>query len=584
MRIQNLVLIAVALVTYRVVAEEDPGPHLTQSHLFQESGLLAGVTSWAHLSFTVNLTEVDQELQIADYLAKKFKEMKKNTEDEDALRIIRLYEGVLMRRVRQIKREWSNLRNIFTHPEQVLAEGGRRVRRFIVATAAVVSTLLGVLNLQELLHLSNSIEAEDSEYIVNVLQDHELRVSLLEQKVLKINGTVEKIKKVLQKNVLLTHVEALSVQIEMYLDVIAFEVNRYKSGLSGLLSGKITPDFIDSNKLVGALSRLAIKAKQGGYVLPTLVQHIFQLPTSFISKNNVVQVLIHLPMLRETDLLRLYKFIPLPISLNVSHQHLTLDQTGGMIAVTDDLSGYSLVSEEEEKDCQTISNVKFCPHHNVLYRNFNQFCLSALFREKASVISEVCDFSVAPAHYEAKQLGPTRFLLYHPIEDKVQIQCTTGIQTIKFKGSKILNLDPDCKGVNDKYSFVAERNVGLNFSYHFSTVSTSTKQIFEGFEVDKLDFRVQNKPIKVRDIVSEYRARHRASAGFFGRLGAGAASLCILVILGVLVFLIVRTCLRGRQKKPVQAVELNVHQPPAVQPAPPAHLGDDGQPAQPWEL
>lgn len=104
------------------------GHSVKHEHLFKKQGLVAGVTSYGHLTFDIDLSAVDTDLRNAESIAELFKKTKKDPSVESEVRRVAasIYQS-LSRNIRQTQREWDNLRWSLETPVEV----GGRVTRFI---------------------------------------------------------------------------------------------------------------------------------------------------------------------------------------------------------------------------------------------------------------------------------------------------------------------------------------------------------------------------------------------------------------------------------------------------------------------
>lgn len=219
-------------------------------HLFKQQGLVAGVTSYGHLTFDIDLSAIDLELQKAESMANLFKEVVRDPKvDSKVHRVSRSIFLSLKRNIRQTQREWDNLRWSIETPMEPGSRNTRFIASSIIATIGAIGSIASVFSLGELLTLSSSVDAQSegtTDFIIETLQNHEARLSVLEEQTLQINNTLKTIVKFVDN--LETHIELdhLGVLALSYVQSLEFQVDRISNGINAALDGRTSPHFIDS--------------------------------------------------------------------------------------------------------------------------------------------------------------------------------------------------------------------------------------------------------------------------------------------------------------------------------------------------
>lgn len=483
---------------------------VSQKYIFSQRGLISGASGYGHLSVDVEPNHILDHLTLFRQYVEGFKlipNQHNSTEFETRKKHIATY---LLRHHALLENEFTNVLDSFTLSWE------ERKKRFIIASAALVGglvgTALGLFTLPQLLHLSGSVDhPADSEDIIEVLQDHEKRVTILEDKISRINRTLEGFNRNLARERDLEGLDSTAWEMESYLDSLSFEIIRVTAGLDTLFSGRLSPNLINSQALYSALKRLSKKSKSKNFVFPseTILSDIFQLPASYIlTEDKKIRIFVHIPLMEQGSVLNLYEHIPLDIPLNDTNGLIArLTGLEGLFAVNRDHTLFSIYEDTSLAGCQQLGHVLFCPATNVLFKDFDAFCVSALFKERSHVIPKVCEYSILHGSAQARQTGPNSFLLFHPKPTKLRINCP-GKQTSMqlFSGNKEVHLDEHCRGITDSYEIVSEANFGINLTTQVSLIPLNTTALFHGLEPLHLDALLTSRsgPLRVKDLKREY--------------------------------------------------------------------------------
>ena len=123
--------------------------------------------------------------------------------------------------------------------------------------------------------------------------------------------------------------------------------------------------------------------------------------------------------------MKLLEYQPTPIILsNQSQQQLTIKPQKPVIAVDEDLTLYSMYTEEEiHHDCWSIHNTHYCKNKNILTRVSHVDCILALYKKDKQIISERCSLEVSAPQEVIIQLNSTSFYTYTPNQTDLFINC-----------------------------------------------------------------------------------------------------------------------------------------------------------------
>ncbi len=531
LRLIFLYLVIVLSTTWLLAESEE------QQHYFIHKGYLAGVSSFGHLSADIDISAIEEEIKLAETFVARLKKAHNKSDNIRFRTRAKKMAVAIQKRVDLMKFEWLNTKVIFldNYPGEksiqsdTLTENGVRVRRFLFTTIALLgglsATVSGIFSMEALNSLSAARDQDDNEHLIEVLQGHEGRLTLLEDKEFKLNATMIQVIAKVHDAEKMEHLHSVDLLVQSYLGLVEEQVRRFRYGLQGLLDHRITPALLNTNALYDALRRLGRKARQQGYIFPTdtIISSVYMFRTSFLMlENKCLRVFIHIPLMKQGSIMKLFQLLPMPLKLNGTDHHLMIDSVPGLIAVNQNLDGYSILPFSDLKDCNHVANILVCEHHNVLLKRFGDTCLGALYKEDGKRATEVCDFSLHHTRFSVTQVTATHFAVFHPKLEKLRIECPDAAPNVtSFEGNRMVFLKPNCRALNSHYTFTAEQNIGVNLTTQTSSYNINITTLFgEDVDTDDLNkmLRGSDQPLPVRRLREEFHFRKVSTGGFFSAL------------------------------------------------------------------
>ena len=202
----------------------------------------------------------------------------------------------------------------------------RHVRQVFVALAlgvtAVATSLYSLFTTNQLVDIASSDNTDDiveeSNRVVSAISDMERRLLHNEKMQEKIGSHVKNLEKefLLKRNIDEVVIHASSLQQLGH--TIKQQLVANKNALLTLLNNKLPPELVDLNTMQVALNKLKDIIKPSGYqtILQNAVQ-ILQAETSFVSFNNdMIVIIIHVPLVNKRNMMDLYEHRPMPIGFN----------------------------------------------------------------------------------------------------------------------------------------------------------------------------------------------------------------------------------------------------------------------------
>jgi hypothetical protein len=123
--------------------------------------------------------------------------------------------------------------------------------------------------------------------------------------------------------------------------------------------------------------------------------------------NPVTLVILHIPLVSKSNLLELYKFLPLPIHLNfTTNVSITLDIGPGNLLTIGHSKSFQTISSKDLNSCLQLRDTFFGKGRKVMETILQKSCLASLYLANAEAIQSPCKFEASEKIFElAKNTG-----------------------------------------------------------------------------------------------------------------------------------------------------------------------------------
>jgi hypothetical protein len=178
------------------------------------------------------------------------------------------------------------------------------------------------------------------------------------------------------------------------------------------------------SKLFARLHHTA--AKHGCELMIEHQSDLFQLETSYFFDSQNVHLLLHVPMVSPDSLLRLYKLHPFPIPLNSGHFMIPKPEND-ILAITAGNQRYSRqFSSSDLLACFTLNRRYMCESNGVLEKLFNVSCIGALYQQSMEGVNQFCNLQICKNTEVIRQLLGNWFAVFSPKPLTVPVECKNG--------------------------------------------------------------------------------------------------------------------------------------------------------------
>ena len=412
--------------------------------IFEQIGELAGALSYMHVQLTLNLTAIDQEIDVYEECLNTLRD---NVEAQGYLHYKKVdfnlwYQQNLMELLKQQKIQhlaiiddfhrrsyrfrarldglrWSlpQARSRHLHTPEFLVKK-KRVAPAMIGLG-VIGTFMGLYTQYQLTQLRNELH--------NTVQKHNRLVTVVERNridIRRINQTIEEIIVALTATALsgpaITIHKLHSVEEE--LDA---QLYRAEHTLRSLQLRRLAMNFLEPASLTKLYNRLLDQAKAANYKL--MLEHhsdLFQLETSYFSDGENVHLLVHVPMIPSDTLMRLFRLHPFPLPLDGDRVLIPAnDQDILAISLTDNKKKSMELRYVDLLGCHQVNQVYLCEQQGVMRNDLNTSCLGALYLHDFSAAAQLCHLTVHTSGEVVQQLPGNRFLAYSPVDLLAPVTC-----------------------------------------------------------------------------------------------------------------------------------------------------------------
>lgn len=292
---------------------------------FRHLGQTVGSISYGHVIFDVDLRNITTSIRQACRstpasweLAKKWKGAPRTGSDSQWLGRILTYKCLT------VESDLLQIEKVFRSQMVTDTDApGRNKRQFVIGSAIALGVVAGgsaVFSLEQLLHVSSN--SGTSHHVVQVLQDHETRVTVDEASIRRLNLTTAKLGFALAKESREVMFLRESLLYTTILSSVLERTTAVTRGLLALLHDKFSPDLIHMTTVITAVEQVSRALMKRGFTLSLAnPEDIFRLHASHLVFNNdTLRIFVHIPAYRDAGVMTLYEYVPSPLlMLNADH-------------------------------------------------------------------------------------------------------------------------------------------------------------------------------------------------------------------------------------------------------------------------
>ena len=488
--------------------------------MFEHLGTMAGVVNMGHLILPINLNVISTTLD--EYCSKtaqlkveliKLKPTKKQSEVTLATQIKRIINSadrhckMLAEQVSVLKQVWlvpekasleeklkrfqdqykdqSDLDSLDLHEispinplnysdyqeeyfqledQYPYAESKIRTKRQIgiglgILAATAISAFSTVYSHTQLENLSTQMHREN-QFNIKVISEIASRVNINQKALITLKQNMITMTYAAKNAKLNTGNFAVAIQAYAGLNTLSLEVDRILEGLEQLSRHRLSPQLIHPEALEESLKQLQNSMRAEGYKLTT--ESVFQLFQSEVSHvyfpNGTLNIIIHVPGFRQSELLTLYQLRPMPLKFpgNVQSRYFNPTVSSQFLAVSDDETEFQVFTQKKLQDCSKIFDLYVCHQNNIIDKRINEDCLMSIFQNKLAKVRELCPWERS-IEDQAIQINDSAFMVYiaPPKIDQAVVKCPSAEKRFPLEGNNIINLEAGCGLYTESFEMTA---------------------------------------------------------------------------------------------------------------------------------
>ncbi len=178
-----------------------------------------------------------------------------------------------------------------------------------------------------------------------------------------------------------------------------------------LAPGALPHDFLD-----GIIEHVTAVTKKKNLVpFVTFASDLFQIEVSHLYSpaTNDFTLILHVPMVANSNLLNLYEFLPLPIHFNfAANISITPDVGQTNLLAIGHSQSFQAISSTDLHACLHLGDTFFCKGRKVMETNLKRSCLGALYMANSQSIQNHCRFKIAEAREKIFELSENTWAIY----------------------------------------------------------------------------------------------------------------------------------------------------------------------------
>ena len=329
-----------------------------------------------------------------------------------------------------------------------------REKRFIGTVAIMALGGLGLYSISQLWQMKNDFESDrERKKIFTIVKDNFLKTTTNEKKVQVLNDTLQELINATGSIVREIDMMRQLGLIRRQLNTEMRQLREINTAVMNLVNGVITPLIIPTDLMLKAKDELTSKARDKDYVIPfTHLMEYYQLPHNILIQRDVITIFLHVPLVSKKGLLDLYSMVPTVMKLNDRINGLIYEKN--LLGVSEDSTSFRVTNREKLDQCILMGmQYYYCPT-TLLYRNFDAFCISSVYKGHWQEANRICEMKILPETTWADQISEKEFFIYHNKSEMVEVNCEGEKFTEQLQGAYYFETEGQtCKVTSDYYEF-----------------------------------------------------------------------------------------------------------------------------------
>jgi len=425
----------------------DPDPELINAQnfdfakpklFFKNIGKYAATSTYIHVRIPFNFTTVFNTKQaiagVYDQLLAQhdepFKSITKSVTDVS----LSIIEGSL--------EEFRDIIKALPQKTEISTPG--RPKRFIAIGISIAAMAMSTFNTVRITQLNEEISTlkEKTDLILDVVHLHEKHLHHIEEKLEQTNKLLADL---LEANVWFTSkvTDAIEKKFE---SVIWHHENVVKSAQHH----RLAPGALPHDVLDGIIEHVTAVAKKKNLVpFVTFASDLFQIEVSHLYNpaKNEFTLILHVPMVANSNLLNLYEFLPLPIHFNfAANISITPDVGQTNLLAIGHSQSFQAISSTDLHACLHLGDTFFCKGRKVMETDLKRSCLGSLYMANSQSIQTHCRFKIAEAREKIFELSENTWAVYSigTISTNQVCPAANDVTAMQIQSGDTIKIKPGC--------------------------------------------------------------------------------------------------------------------------------------------
>jgi hypothetical protein len=304
--------------------------------------------------------------------------------------------------------------------------------------------VMSTFNTVRITQLNNEINTlkEKTDLILDIVHLHEKHLHHLDE---KIDQTDKLLANLLESNVLFSSKVTDAIE-KKFQSVVWHHENVVKSAQHHRLApGALPHDILDG--IITHVTQVAQKKNLVPFV--TFALDLFQIEVShlYTPATNEFTLILHIPMVTNSNLLNLYEFLPLPIHFNFATNILITPDVGqtNLLAIGHSQS-FQTISSTDLHACLHLGDTFFCKGRKVMETSLKRSCLGALYMANSESIQNHCCFKITEAQEKIFELSENTWAVYSvgTINTNEVCPADNDVTEMQIKSGETIRIKPGC--------------------------------------------------------------------------------------------------------------------------------------------
>jgi hypothetical protein len=404
-----------------------------QSVKFSPVGLYASTTHYLHIRIPIHFKPI---LDSMDYFKDKILNQVVSNTWTDTIKTLQSHALTTLNSTR------NTLEDLMSELPQRQVSLNHRGERFIGIILSLIGICLGTFNGVQIQNLDQKLAQGEKE--IALLKDithlHEDHLNFLDAQT-ELHDKMFQDLSVDNPSVYLSTYQAVNVAMEDQVEMV-------RAAISGGLQHRLAPGVVNEEALESVVSYTEQVCKEQNF--ENLIHHtsdLYQLETSFLYNpdNKTFSTILHIPLVKKEDLLKLYQYMPMPLNTHWTSEHSLAPYVGhqDMIAVKGD-GVYKVLAKTDLLGCFQMGDYHFCHGNTILQTDMKSSCLSSIFIADLEASRDNCRFQVVPKKETILQLDSNHFQMFAPHTLNVLEDCKETQRSFQVTNGATVKIQSGC--------------------------------------------------------------------------------------------------------------------------------------------